>query len=236
MKFVAQMDDTLQVVARPAGRTYRLTGQLPFVTNLRREGYVAAVAAAHGPGKPPAIHVITDAMPGVARSDDLDLIALRASNTAELTLEDVVADPGWCIATDAPRFLARTRPRFLGLQCALSIGLARRSLSTLSGSSAATRAALASEGATLQAELHGVVLDLFDGIESGDFVENPKQLFRLRLLLATLVEEAVSLEILGAGSHGYLRGGAEVARHRREAAFIPIVTPSVVQLRRLIGD
>ncbi|TDV19714.1 alkylation response protein AidB-like acyl-CoA dehydrogenase [Paraburkholderia caballeronis] len=235
MKFLAQMDGALQVVARPAGDACRLTGRLAFVTNLRREGYVVALAAASEAGGPPAIYAVSDAMPGVARSEDLDLIALRASNTAGLTLDDVRVDRGWRIAADGPGFLARLRPRFLGLQCGLSIGLARRSLRTLDSTGAATRAMLAGEGLTLETELHGLVLDLFDGIEAGEFVERPKELFCLRLLLATLVDEAVSLEVLGAGSRGYLRGGAEVARRRREAAFIPIVTPSVVQLRRAMS-
>jgi hypothetical protein len=87
---------------------------------------------------------------------------------------------------------------------------------------------------TLESELHGMVLDLFDGIECGGFIEKPRALFSLRLLFAKLVDETVSLEMLAAGSRGYLRGGAEVARRRREAAFIPIVTPGVVQIRRLL--
>jgi alkylation response protein AidB-like acyl-CoA dehydrogenase len=233
MKFLAQMD-ALQVAAEPAGRAYRLTGQVAFVTNLHREGYVAAVAASHGSGRPLAIYAVTHDMQGVVRSDDLDLIALRASNTAELTLDNVPVDSSRCMAVDGPRFLARIRPRFLGLQCALSIGLARRSLRAIDSSGAVTRAALAAEGMTLESELHDMVLDLFDGIECGGFIEKPRALFSLRLLFAKLVDETVSLEMLAAGSRGYLRGGAEVARRRREAAFIPIVTPGVVQIRRLL--
>lgn len=230
LKFLAQID-TLQVAAEPAGRAYSLTGHVPFVTNLRPEGYVAAIAAGHGSSKPPAIYAVSHDMRGVIRGADLDLVALRASNTAELTLDAVRVDASRCIATDGPRFLARVRPHFLGMQCALSIGLARRCLRAIDSAGAATRQTLAAEGMTLESELHGMVLDLFDGIECGDFVERPVELFSLRLLLATLVSEAVNLEMLAAGSRGYLRSGAGIVRRRREAAFIPIVTPSVVQIR-----
>lgn len=227
--------DTLPVRAEPAGRGWRLNGQVAFVTNLRREGYAAAVVASHGSGRAPAIYAVSADMQGVRRGDDLDLVGLRASNTAELALDAVPVDASRCLAADGPRFLARIRPRFLGLQLGLSIGLARRSLRAIESAGAAMRGVLASEGWTLEAELHGMVLDLFEGIESGDFVENPRELFCLRLLLATLVEDAVNLEMLAAGSRGYVRGASDVVRRRREAAFIPIITPGVVQLRGQIN-
>jgi hypothetical protein len=75
-----------------------------------------------------------------------------------------------------------------------------------------------------------------DGISTGEFVAKPKQLFSLRLLLAALVDEAITLEVHATGGRGYIRGQAEVARRRREAAFIPIVTPSVVQIRNLLEN
>jgi alkylation response protein AidB-like acyl-CoA dehydrogenase len=234
LKFLAQID-TLQVTAEPAGRAYRLRGHVPFATNLRREGFVMAVAAGHGSGRPPSIHAVSHDMQGVVRGGDLDLIALRGSNTAELTLDDVRIDDSRCLAVDGPRFLARVRPHFLGMQCALSIGLARRSLKTIERAGAATRQMLGSEAMTLETELHGMVTDLFDGIEGGDFVEKPRELFALRLLLATAVSEAINLEMLAAGSRGYLRSGADIVRRRREAAFIPIVTPSIVQIRGQLG-
>jgi hypothetical protein len=81
--------------------------------------------------------------------------------------------------------------------------------------------------------LHGIVLDLLDGISSGEFIDKPKQLFSLRLLLASLVQEANILEVYATGGRGYIRGHADLARQRREAAFIPIITPSVVEIRSL---
>jgi hypothetical protein len=174
-------------------------------------------------------------MRGVSRSDDLDLVALRASNTAGLTLDSVLVDSSRCLAADGPRFLACIRPRILGLQCGLSIGLTRRSLRMIDSAGTATRETLAAEGRMLESELQHMVLDLFDGIESGDFAGDPRELFRLRLLFATLVEEAVNFEMLASGSRGYLRGASEVVRHRREAAFIPVLAPGVIQIRRQIN-
>ena len=44
--------------------------------------------------------------------------------------------------------------------------------------------------------------------------------------------EAVALELQAAGGRAYLREpGRDFARRSREAAFIPVITPSLVQLR-----
>lgn len=57
---------------------WRVTGALPWITNLRKQGFVAAAAADHEAGGPPSIFAIAHNAPGVTRSDDLDLIGLRA--------------------------------------------------------------------------------------------------------------------------------------------------------------
>src|SRR5256885_17272947 len=62
---------------------------------------------------------------GLERSPDLELIALRGTNTAALQLKDVAITEGDLLAERAGGFLPRVRPAFLGMQCGLSIGLAR---------------------------------------------------------------------------------------------------------------
>lgn len=238
MKFLSNIEGLLVAAASlPSpgnAQRWTLTGNLPWVTNLRSEGFVAAVAADNEDGKPPSIFAVPHEVPGVIRSDDLDLVGLRASNTAALCLKDVILDKRFQLASSAPDFLARVRPNFLGLQCGLSIGLARRSLKALDNAGPTIQATLGEDCRALQCELHGSVLDLLDGISTGEFATRPTQLFRLRLLLATQVEEAIMLEMHATGARGYIRGQADVARRRREAALIPIITPSVVQLRSLL--
>ncbi|NPT55345.1 acyl-CoA dehydrogenase [Paraburkholderia sp. 5N] len=237
MKFLSKME-ALQLSAtafRPVGgvQYWTLTGSIPWVTNLRPEGFVAAIATDHTDGKQPSIFAVPNEIEGVIRSDDLDLVALRATNTAALYLQKAVLDESFQIASNAPDFLAGVRPNLLGLQCGLSIGLTRRSLRSLDSTGPIARSVLADNCRSLEAELHGIVLDLLDGISSGEFIDKPKQLFSLRLLLASLVQEANILEVHATGGRGYIRGHADLARRRREAAFIPIITPSVVEIRSL---
>ncbi|MCY1304610.1 hypothetical protein D9M70_543690 [compost metagenome] len=70
------------------------------------------------------------------------------------------------------------------------------------------------------------------GLRDGRFLASPVALFRLRIGLAGLVAEAVHLELLASGGKAYLHAhGAGFARRLRESAFVPVVTPSLVQLR-----
>jgi alkylation response protein AidB-like acyl-CoA dehydrogenase len=238
MKYLSAIE-TLQMNARPldgAPMRFALNGALPWITNLRREGFVVAAAFGHEDGAPPSIFAIPHDAPGVTRSDDLDLIALRASNTAALKLEGVVLDASWQIAADARAFLVRARPAFLGLQCGMSIGLARRALEAVHASSPAVRAALDDDAAAVAHELDTFTRRLFDGMASGTFVAAPAALFEVRIGLAAVAEAAVRLEVQASGGRGYLRTSAGepnsgVARRAREAAFVPIVTPSLVQLK-----
>jgi alkylation response protein AidB-like acyl-CoA dehydrogenase len=245
MKYLSNLEP-LQMSAAPLAPDARhdrggvarwaLNGSLPWITNLRREGFIAAAVFDHSNGAAPSIFAIPHDAEGVERSDDLDLIALRSSNTAALKLAGTVLDTGWLIAADAPAFIAQVRPAFLGLQCGMSIGLARRALDAVAASSEATRAAISDETAELAHELDQVSRRLFDGVEHGTFLSMPAALFEVRIKLAALVDAAVRLEVLSAGGRGYLRGQCGAPRRTREASFVPIVTPSIVQLKHQLAQ
>jgi alkylation response protein AidB-like acyl-CoA dehydrogenase len=226
-----QMNATPRVVdGTSAGWT--LNGRLPWITNLR----TTPAAFDQSDGAPPSIFAIPHDAAGVVRSDDLDLIALRSSNTAALALEHASLDAGWQITADASAFLARVRPAFLGLQCGLSIGLARRALAAIDAGSALARAAMEDEVAPLAHELDGLTKRLFEGVQHGTFLSAPAALFEVRIGLAAVVDRAVHLEVVTAGGRGYLRGQGGTARRTREAAFVPIVTPSIVQLKNQLAQ
>jgi len=240
MKYLSSLEP-LQMNATPlngdgATRRWTLNGSLPWITNLRREGFLAAAAFDHSDGAPPSIFALPHDTPGLVRSEDLDLIALRSSNTAALRLDGAVLDSAWQITDDARGFLVRVRPAFLGLQCGMSIGLARRALAAIDASSAAARSAVEDEAPELANELAVLSKRLFDGVEHGTFLAAPAALFDVRIALAALVDAAVRLEVQTTGGRGYLRGQSGCARRTREAAFVPIVTPSIVQLKNQLAQ
>jgi alkylation response protein AidB-like acyl-CoA dehydrogenase len=230
IKFLSGLEQ-LQISAQPSAAGHSLSGKLPWVTNLRKAGFFVACAVAH-PGGKPSIFAVPHESRGLTRSDDLDLIALRGSNTAALRLEAVELGSEWRVHADAQTFLREVRPAFLGLQCGLSYGLALAALRRSQSLQDGARAVLDPCVLNLTDRLHAAWHRLGRGVESGEFVTAPRPLFAFRIELAEIASEAVLLELQASGGKAYLSTGENgFARRWREAAFVPIVTPSLVQLK-----
>jgi len=231
MKYLSGIE-SLQLQAQATSNGWQLDGQLHWVTNLRKSGYVVAAAVARPHDAPPFIVALPGELAGLQRSNDLQLMGLQSSNTAALTLNGVRVGREWLLHDDARVFLPTVRPAFLGLQCGLSIGLARRAL-------AQARQHLHGAGGVLEPvlgqqvkALDDLVASLKQGLLDGQFLQQPGELFRLRIGLAESVSSAVQLELQASGGKAFLsHHGEAFARRWRESAFIPIVTPSLVQLR-----
>jgi hypothetical protein len=122
------------------------------------------------------------------------------------------------------------RPAFLGLQCGMAIGLARASLAAARASGSAARAGLQPRIEGIEAELAASVAELKAACSTGASPQ-AAPLFRIRIKLAGLVREAVDLELDATGGRAYLVATTgDFARRWVEAAFVPVVTPSLTQL------
>ena len=127
MKFLAGIEG-LQIKAIKTDGSLRVDGQLPWVTNLRSSGSMwqqPSRATATTPRSSPACRR-SDI--GLERSVDLDLMAMRATSTAAVKLDNVRIGADRILHHNASEWLPKVRPAFLGLQCAMAIGLARRSI------------------------------------------------------------------------------------------------------------
>ena len=169
--------------------------------------------------------------PGITRSPDLQLLALRGSNTAAIDIQGVTSGAAELIHADARSFLPRVRPGFLGLQCGMSIGLARACIGAAKASGSAVRAGLQSRIDALESGLAHAIDELKAGLASGSFAAQAAPLFRVRIRLAGIVREAMDLELDASGGRAYLVATTgDFARRWLEAAFVPVVTPSLTQL------
>ncbi|WP_460123875.1 acyl-CoA dehydrogenase family protein [Pseudomonas sp. S2_C03] len=230
MKFLSGIE-TLQVRATAQDQGWTLNGRLHWVTNLRKSGFVVAAAIDDEAGGAPFILAIPDAVAGVRRSDDLQLMGLQSSNTAALDFQRVEVDRNWLLHDDARVFLPAVRPAFLGLQCAMAIGLARRALQEVEAHLQGARSILLEPLLQQRERLEHTVGELKAGLLDGRFLTRPAALFRLRIALAESAAQAVQLELQASGGKAYLSEyGSGFARRWRESAFVPIVTPSLVQL------
>ncbi|HET6608162.1 MAG TPA: acyl-CoA dehydrogenase family protein [Rhodopila sp.] len=232
MKFLSGIEELQIRAQQQADGALRIDGKLQWVTNLRLGGFDVA-AAIQGDGHQPAfVAVLSSDDAGLERSADLGLMAMRASSTAALTFDNVRITADRILHTNAGEWLPKVRPGFLALQCAMSSGLARRALSEATARLNRERDVLTASVTTLGESLRAAEAALRDGLNAHRFVEYPAQLFRLRIRLAEIAAEALQLELYASGGRAYLSvPGEGFQRRQREAAFLPIITPSIVQLK-----
>mgnify|MGYP001237354901 CR=1 FL=1 len=233
MKFVCGLEP-LEVIARQAdrahGQQWLIDGTLPWVTNLRAGGFsVAAAAQPATPGPVPVFSFRSD-LQGVRRSQDLALMGLRGSDVAAIELEGVFVGSEHRLHDNLTVWLPQVRPQFLGFQCGMSIGLARASIAAAQ-ERVGRREVLRAPLAELHLALEKDTGELLGGLQSGVFSSDPAALFRLRIVLARHVQQALYLELQAWGGQAYLDEQAPgFARRWRESAFIPVITPSLAQL------
>ena len=112
------------------------------------------------------------------------------------------------------------------------LGPARAAPGRDGGQGQGARGILAEPLAQLQAQVEYPSDQLIAGVREGRYVAEPWLLFEVRIALAEAAQQAVQLELQASGGAAYLKpAGDGFARRWREAAFLPIVTPSLVQLK-----
>jgi alkylation response protein AidB-like acyl-CoA dehydrogenase len=118
------------------------------------------------------------------------------------------------------------------LQSAMCIGLARRCLDEVASNLGGVNSAFAAEFDLLTTELAHAEREVgsFAAAVGGPVTPSKHDLLTLRLAAADVVSAAAALEIRTAGGKGYARR-TDASRRFREAAFIPVQSPSEAQLR-----
>lgn len=230
MKFLSGIE-SLQIAATPDRGRWQLDGTLPWVTNLRKAGFVVAAAVQRADATPMVV-ALTDSQPGISRSADLDLLALRGSNTAAVAIEAASIGDDQILHPDARSFCPQVRPAFLALQLGMSIGLARIALRSAGAQAKAAHALVIPRIDATSGELETLAAELRAGLAGGHFTTRAAALFRIRIRLAGIVQTALGLELDATGGRAYLNAhNAGFARRWLEAAFIPVITPSLTQLQ-----
>ncbi|MBM7636330.1 acyl-CoA dehydrogenase family protein [Streptococcus saliviloxodontae] len=237
-KFLSQIEELNVTIFERDGKRY-LRGRLPWVTNLRSDYFTASfVAGYQDNSKNPVALVIPSTAEGLKRSKDLEFVSLQGGNTATLTFNDVELDDRWVLSENGTEFLADIRPEFLGYQFGLAFGLAERSLDEVEQSLNSSRSVLEGEWQATKQQLEAIRQPLYKGLQTdGYFIENPKELFQLRIDIVDVVASALLLELQAGGGRAYFKhSSSSFTRRWNEGAFLPIVSPSAVQLRHILAE
>ncbi|WP_416414244.1 acyl-CoA dehydrogenase family protein [Pantoea sp. App145] len=232
MKFLSGIEE-LQVKGCKHGDSWHISGKLHWVTNLQHSGFRIVTVIEPDDGSEPFIASIASNQAGVTLSPELSLMGMQGSATAAIVFDDVKLRDVQVIHPSARQYLPLLRPHFLGLQCGMALGMVAR---TLNESKIKLNNVLHSQWEEANSEFRQVNRSLLEGIGSGQFIQQPEKLFRLRLALINLAQRCMQLELMQAGGKAYLSPhGDQIARRWRECAFLPLVTPSVTQLTQQLS-
>lgn len=221
---------SVELTATPVPGGYRVSGPIRWASNLYPDStMVTAVRTDAGERLIVALPLDT---PGVLLGEHFDLLAMGSTASSYLNLDGAHVPDAQVLSRDFEGFLQAVRPTFLVLQSAMCLGLARTALEQ-------ARRGLGGVNAVFAADVDRVADSLAEaeatlarlaGAVGGARSPAKKELLSLRLTAAELSSTSAALEIRTAGGKGYA-SRTSVSRRYREAAFIPVQSPSEGQLR-----
>lgn len=215
------------VTAREHDGEVLLDGMIPWASNLFVDGAVVVLPARTDDGRRLIVALTTD-LGGVQLPAHPQLLALGSTGSTSMKLDGVRIPSGWVLTGRFLDFLADVRPSFLLLQTAFCLGIADAALDGAAGRFTGPAVVLEIDHEALVARR-----DDLDGRHARLLARNgpaDQDTVRLRLDAGRLGVDATRHEAGVRGGAGYL-ATSPVARRLREAAFLPIQSPTEAQLR-----
>ena len=215
-----------------------VSGVLPWCSNLRPGGWVVTPVRWED-GRRAVVRHRRDA-DGVRVKALTGLTALDATASGVLLLDGVQIPEQDVLTRDLPAFRDDVRAAFLQIQTAMCLGLAGAALDAAeAGADDAAREVLAEELAAAAAEWRELREALSRGVRAASAAHqadavHPAELVRVRLAAALLTGRATRLEQKIVGGRGYALA-SDTSRRAREAAFLPVQSPTETHLRHLLS-
>ncbi|WP_327151846.1 acyl-CoA dehydrogenase family protein [Nocardia sp. NBC_01329] len=205
----------------------RVSGPIAWASNVFPDSLIVfPFRGSDGSGRVGVVRADAD---GVGIRSAPELLALGATASTALAFDRVEVREDQLVTTDLPAFCATIRPVFLLLQTAFCAGAAgtavRAAGDRLDGLGAQFRGehrALAGRYSAVRRRLREYTADAH--------ATPPAELIRLRLDAACTAVDASRLESTLRGGAGYALH-CDTNRRFREAAFLPVQSPSEGQLR-----
>lgn len=219
---------SLEISAERTPGGWSLTGRIPWASNLV-EGGVFVLPAQTEDGTALVAWADTDA-PGVTIRPATGLLALDATASGFVQLEGVQISDDQVLSHDLTSFARGFRPTFLVLQTAFCAGLIRRSLQEAQALLERGENRAFTEDVQQVGDEVTRFLASWRALAADITQADPVPFLKLRLEATGLAGRITRLEATLAGGRGYqTRTGA--SRRFREAAFLPVQSPSEGQLR-----
>jgi alkylation response protein AidB-like acyl-CoA dehydrogenase len=207
-----------------------LSGRIAWASNLYRPHFVLVTAAdVEGVGRRVVALRGKDAAIDIAPFPSL--VDLQATASSSIQLNAARVHPENIVAADFGAFIDRVRPRFLLFQASFCWGLAARALHEAAANvGPGVSEVFAPDHHDLSTELDRIEGAIVEGLRSDRPARPIRELVQLRLDAARLAGAATRLEATLAGGRAYVVH-SPTARRVREAAFLPIQSPTEGTLR-----
>lgn len=221
---------TLEITATETEDGYVLNGPIRWASNLYPDALlVTGVRTDRGQRLIVALPVSTQ---GVKIGKPFSLLAMDATESTYINLEGVKIGKHQVLTDDFESFLTSVRPTFMVLQTAMCVGLATTSQEQARNSLVGVNSVFRTEVEALGGRLTLVRSAMLKnaaavGTDSG---ATRAELLSMRLAGAETATAAATLEAKTAGGKGYAKNSG-ASRRFREAAFLPVQSPSEAQLR-----
>ena len=221
---------SLELTALPVAGGYRVSGPIRWASNLYADSTM--ITAARTDAGERLIVAVPVATPGVVVGDHFDLLAMGSTASSYLNFDGAFIPAEQVLSTDFKGFLQAVRPTMLLLQSAMCLGLTRTTVDQSRLGLTGVNEVFTVDADRIAAELadaEAKLVALASAVGSGQ-PPTKKELLSLRLVAAKLSSASADLEIRTAGGQGYA-SKTPASRRYREAAFIPVQSPSEAQLR-----
>jgi len=219
----------IELAATPVEGGYRVTGKLNWASNLYDDA-VLVTAVRTDAGDRLLIFVESGA-DGLTFGKPFGLLGLNATASAWVSLENVFVPESQVLTHDFDAFILQVRPTFVVLQIAECIGVAEAAIAAASERLFGVNATFADEVQDIAARVSDIIArqeNIITRVGNSDI--SPVELLELRLDAAEVAVAAANVEVRVAGGAGYAKS-SPASRRFREAAFIPVQSPSEAQLR-----
>ncbi|WCK55060.1 acyl-CoA/acyl-ACP dehydrogenase [Aneurinibacillus sp. Ricciae_BoGa-3] len=233
MKSFAGMGPIL-LKGRETTSGYKVSGELPFVSNLGSNNWFAIVAETNDKNQVMAFVPCT--ISGLSLVERKNLLGMNGTATYACKFHEVMIPSEWIITQHARDYINQVRPEFVLKQAAILLGLIQASLRSIE---------LFRNESEINQYLPVNLDDLKQKLKVIDeklyrLAKNPytlgekmKDVFRLRLQSTYLAMQTTNAEMMHAGAAGYVKS-SDPSRRYREAVFFGSITPTIKHLEKVL--
>ncbi|MES2685443.1 MAG: acyl-CoA dehydrogenase family protein [Pseudomonadota bacterium] len=230
--------ETFLLHARKVEGGHRVSGTLPWVSNLGPDHYFGAVADVEG-GAQEIMFLVHCGAPGVELRNCPSFSAMEGTNTWAVRLTDYFVGEAALIAEPVRPFIGRIRAAFILLQTGMGLGVAQGAIDSMwkvERQLGHVNEFLEDRPDALQDELDALTARIMTLAKTpfGSEREFLIDVLDARAHASELALRAAQSALLHQGARGYLMT-SDVQRRVRESHFVAIVTPAIKHLRKEIA-